>query len=337
MAADAGFLRQAPRAIESPASRVVSRETSISIATTSRRAEIARDVAYSFYRCATLSPTSQVNLGMGYRDSELGGTAIPLLVNQKKYDFGFANPAGLARMALLGVGPYKKKLNLRAIGVFPSWDRLAFAVRKDSGIHSLDDIKEKRYPLVVSTRAGGKYHTTLYVINEILKAHGFSFEDIAKWGGQVLRAQSPSDPARAEQIRSGKVHAVFDEGIKSWGALALGSGMKFLPVRDDVLRKMQRLGFGGAPLTNAAFPGLEREIATVDFSGWVFFCRQKLAAAIAYTMAKAIDRCRDKIEADHLDRTTMTMEEFCRGSESGPLTIPLHPEAKKYYREQGYL
>jgi TRAP-type uncharacterized transport system substrate-binding protein len=315
----------------------VNREANISIATTSRRAEIAREVAYSFYRHASLPPASQVNLGMGYRDSKLGGTAIPVLVDQKKYDFGFANPAGLARMALLGVGPYKKKLALRAIGVFPSWDRLVFAVRKDSGIDSLDEIKEKKYPLVVSTRAGGPFHTTLYVIDQVLRAHGFNFDDIRKWGGKILRAQSPSDPARAEHLRSEKVHAVFDEGIKTWGAPALESGMKFLPVRDDVLKRMQRLGFGAAALTKSVFPSLEQEIATVDFSGWAFFCHRQLPAKIAYSMALAIDRCRDKIEADHRDRTTMTMEEFCRGSEGGPLTIPLHPGAKKYYRTKGYL
>ncbi|HEY2988571.1 MAG TPA: TAXI family TRAP transporter solute-binding subunit [Candidatus Binatia bacterium] len=315
----------------------MSQVTRVSIATTSRRAEIAKEVAYSFYRCAALSPTSQVDLGLGYRDSKLGGSAIPVLVDQKKYDFGFANPAGLARMGLLGAGPYKKKLNLRAIGVFPSWDRLVFAVRRDSGIHSLDEIKEKKYPLVVSTRAGGQFHTTLYVIDQVLRAHGFSFADIQKWGGKILRAQSPSDPARAEHIRSEKVHAVFDEGIKTWGERALASGMKFLPVRDDVLRKMQRLGFDAAALTKSTFPNLEQDIATVDFSGWAFFCHRKLSGKIAYGMALAIDRCRDKIEADHLDRTTMTMEEFCRGSEGGPLTIPLHPGAKKYYRERGYL
>ena len=315
----------------------MSRETNISIGTTSRRAEIAARVALSFYRTASLTPTSQINLGLGYRDSKLGGTSIPLLVDQKKCDFGFANPAGLARMALLGIGPYRKKLALRAIGVFPTWDRLVFAVRRDSGIHSLDEIKEKKFPLIVSTRAGNKFHATLYVINQILKAYGFSFEDIKKWGGKVLRVQSPSDPARAEHVRSGKVHAVFDEGIKTWGALALESGMKFLPVRDDVLGKMQRLGFGGAALNKFAFANLDEEITTVDFSGWAFFCRQTLPAAIAYTMAKAIDRCRDQIEADHLDRKTMTMEEFCRGGEGGQLTIPLHPGAKRYYRERGYL
>lgn len=326
-----------PNPIKVSAGGVANQRTVISIATTSRRSEIAIQVARSFYRHASLPATSEVRLAMGYRDSKLGGTAIPLLVDQKKFDFGFANPAGLARMALLGVGPYRKKLALRAIGVFPSWDRLVFAVRGDSGIRSLEEIKEKKYPLSVSTRSGTKFHTTLYVIDQTLKAYGFSLADIEKWGGKILRAPSPSDPARAEHIRSGKANAVFDEGIKSWGEQALESGMKFLPVRGDVLRRMQRLGFGGATLSKSSFPGLDEEIATVDFSGWTFFCHQRLPATIAHSMAMAIERCREQIEADHLDRTTMTIEEFCRGSEGGPLTIPLHPGAKRYYREQGYL
>lgn len=195
----------------------MNRSLNLSIATTSPRAEIALEVALSFYRGASLPLASQITLALGYRDSDLGGIGILSLVDQKKFDFGFANPSGLARMALLGVGPYRKKLSLRAIGVFPSWDRLVFAVRKDTGIRSLEEIKEKKYPLVVSTRSGGKLHTTLYIIDEVLRAHGFSLADIKKWGGKILRVSRPSDPVRAEQMRSRKVNAVFDEGIKSWG------------------------------------------------------------------------------------------------------------------------
>ena len=279
---------------------------------------------------------AEVRVGLGYRDSKLGGTAIPLAVARGDWDFGFANPAGLARMAAAGVGPYKKKLPLRAVGVFPSWDRLVFAVRKDSGISSLDEIARKKIPLTVSTRAGTKEHATLYVINELLKAHGMSLADIEKWGGKLLRVQSPSDPARREHLESG-VHAVFDEGIKSWGALALAAGMKFLPVRDDVLKKMARLGFGGATLGRDAFPSMDDDIATVDFSGWLYFCRADLPAKLAYDMARAIDRSHDTIEADRLDKGKMTMEEFCLGGESGAVTIPLHPGAAKYYTEKGYL
>lgn len=312
------------------------KSTVVSIATTSRRAEIAIQVARSFYRNIAPAADSEVRLGLGGRDSELGGTAVPLAVDRGKFDFGFANPAGLARMAAAGAGPYRRKLALRAIGVFPSWDRLVFAVRKDSGIDSIEEIQAKKYPLVVSTRAGTRTHATLYVIDRLLNAYGFSLADIEKWGGKVLRVQSPSDPARLEHLRAG-AHAVFDEGIKTWGADALAAGMKFLPVRGDALEKMRRLGFGGARLDRSAFPAMDGAIDTVDFSGWAFFCRRDQPASIAYGMARAIDRCRDTIEADHLDGRAMTMADFCRGSDGGPLTIPLHPGAKKYYREKGYL
>jgi TRAP-type uncharacterized transport system substrate-binding protein len=315
----------------------VNRRKELSIATTSPRAQIAVEVALSFYRGASLPLASQVALALGYRDSNLGGIGILSLVDQKKFDFGFANPSGLARMALLGRGPYRKKLALRAVGVFPSWDRLVFAVRKDTGIRSLEEIKEKKYSLSVSTRSGGRHHTTLYIIDEVLRAYGFSLADIMKWGGKILRVSRPSGPDRAEHIRSGTANAVFDEGIKSWGDWALEAGMRFLPVREDVLKRMQGFGFGGAPLTRAAFPNLEEEITTVDFSGWTFLCHQKLPGALAYQMATAIDRCHERIRADHLNRKTMTMQEFCRGGDGGPVAIPLHPGAKKYYREKGYL
>jgi TRAP-type uncharacterized transport system substrate-binding protein len=31
------------------------------------------------------------------------------------------------------------------------------------------------------------------------------------------------------------------------------------------------------------------------------------------------------------------MSSFCRSTEEGPLDIPLHPGAERYYREKGYL
>src|SRR5919109_2047573 len=146
----------------------------LSIAATSKRVDIANVVALSFFNNAELPRQSQLDVAMGWRDSELGGTGPAILVDKKKYDFGFGNPVGLSRMAYLGCGFYKKKIPLRAIGVFPTWDRLIFAVSKDSGIQSIEDVKKQKCPLRVSTRRRGKLQTTLYVIAEILKAYGLS-------------------------------------------------------------------------------------------------------------------------------------------------------------------
>lgn len=309
----------------------------LSIAATSKRVDIACPVALSFFNNIELPRQSQLNVAIGYRDSILGGTGPLTLVDQKRYDFAFGNPAGLTRMAYLGCGFYKKPIALRAIGVFPTWDRLVFAVRKDTGIRTIDEIKERKYPLRVTTRRKGKLQTTLYVIEEVLQAYGFSLRDIERWGGKIMEAASPSSPDRMDHIRSGKADGVFDEGVKSWGPAALESGMRFLPTDERALHKLERLGFPAAMLTRRHYPKMEADIKTVDFSGWTFFCHAGLSAQIAYNMAKAVDLCHKEIPVDHFKKKPMTMREFCRGGDAGPLNVPLHPGAKRYYRERGYL
>jgi TRAP-type uncharacterized transport system substrate-binding protein len=316
----------------------MSKEQPIKIASPSRaRSEIAARVALQFYKEGGRETLSPVTLLMGPTESEIGGGRAPISVGRRRCHFNFSNPAALARMALLGRGLYKEKIPLRAIGVFPSWDRLVFAVREETGIRSIEEIEQKQYPLKISTRHGGGFHTTLFAIEQVLKAHGFSFAHIKRWGGTVLPASSPSGSERARHIQSGEADAVFDEGIKSWGSVALKSGMRFLPLNEPAIRQMERIGFSTALIDPLLFPELDREIIAVDFSGWLFFCRRDLPSRIAYSMARAIDLCHTEIPVDHLDRRGMTMEEFCRGGEGGPLTIPLHRGAKRYYKEKGYL
>lgn len=311
-------------------------KNSLTIAVASQgRAAIAAAIAVSFYTRFRLAQPSELVVTMGC--GRLAGTDAPLAVDQGKFDFGFANPSGVGRMAYLGRGGYKKKMALRAIGVFPSWDRLVFAVHKDTGIRAIEEIKEKRVPLQVSTRMEGSRLSTLFIIDEVLKGYGFSLSDIEKWGGKIMRVTNPGSPERAHHIRSGQANAVFDEGLKSWGALALDSNMRFLPIRPDVQRRIAQLGFTCAPVTQQSYPQLDAPIMTVDFSGWPLLCRSDLPVDTAYEMATAIDLCHPRITVDHFDRRPMTMEEFCRGGDGGPLSIPLHPGAKKYYREKGYL
>lgn len=309
----------------------------LSIAATSKRADIANLVGLTFFNQVDLPRQSQLDIAMGWRDSELGGTGPAILVGKKKYSFGFGNPVGLAAMAYHGCGFYKQRIPLRAIGVFPTWDRLIFAVRKDSGIQSLEEIKKKNYPLRISTRRRGRLATTIYAIEEVLKAYGMSYREIERWGGEIMEAPNPSGPERRDAIISGQADAVFDEGVKSWGPTALKAGMRFLPINNQASKRMEKLGFPSAMLTRRYYPKLERDIRCVDFSGWTFFCHAELSNQIAYCMARAVDLCHRHIPVDHFDKRPMTMREFCRGGAAGQLNIPLHPGAKKYYRERGYL
>ena len=309
----------------------------LSIGATSKRVDIANVVALTFFNNVELPRQSQLEVAMGWRDSELGGTGPAILVDKKRIDFGFGNPVGLSAMAYLGCGFYKKKIPLRAIGVFPTWDRLIFAVRADTGIASLEDVKRQKYPLRISTRHRGTLQTTVYAIEEVLNSYGISFKQIERWGGKIMEAPSPSSKDRKDHIQSGKADAVFDEGVKSWGNTALNAGMRFLPIDDAAARHMGKLGFPSATLTRKHYPKLNQDIRCVDFSGWTFFCHARLPAEIAYGMAKAVDLCHRQIPVDHFDKRPMTMREFSRGGEAGQLNIPLHPGARKYFRERVYI
>jgi TRAP-type uncharacterized transport system substrate-binding protein len=309
----------------------------LSIAATSKRVDIANVVAFTFFNNVELPRQSQLDVAMGWRDSELGGTGPAILVGKKKYTFGFGNPVGLSAMAYLGRGFYTQRIPLRAIGVFPTWDRLIFAVRKETGIQSLEDVKNQKYPLRISTRRRVKLQTTVYAIEEVLKAYGMSFRDIERWGGKIMEAPNPSGPDRKDHIQSGKADAVFDEGVKSWGQTALDARMRFLPINDAAARQMEKIGFPSAMLTREHYSKLDEDIKTVDFSGWTFFCHADLPSNIAYNMAKSVDLCYQQIPVDHFDKRPMTMLEFCGGGEAGQLNIPLHPGAKKYFKEKGYI
>ena len=309
----------------------------LSIAATSKRVDIANLVGFTFFNQVELPRQSQLDIAMGWRDSELGGTGPAILVGKKKYSFGFGNPVGLAAMAYLGRGFYKNKIPLRAIGVFPTWDRLIFAVRRDIGIQSLEDVRKQKYPLRISTRRRGKLATTIYAIEEVLKTYGMSYRDIEKWGGKIMEAPNPSGPERRDAIQSGKADAVFDEGVKSWGPTALKAGMRFLPINDAAAKHMAKLGFPSAMLTRKHYLNLQQDIRCIDFSGWTFFCHADLPNAIAYHMAKSVDLCHKHIPVDHFDKRPMTIREFCRGGEAGQLNIPLHPGAKRYFRDKGYI
>jgi TRAP-type uncharacterized transport system substrate-binding protein len=309
----------------------------LAIAATSKRVDIGSIVALTFFNNVDLPRRSQLNLSMGWRDSELGGTGTAILIDRKKYDFGFGNPVGLSAMAYLGRGFYRKRIPLRAIGVFPTWDRLVFAIKKEIGIESLEDVKKQKYPLRISTRRRVKLQTTVYAIDEVLKSYGMSLGQIENWGGKVMEAANPSGPERRDHISSGNADAIFDEGVKSWGPAALDAGMRFLPISDVAARHMARIGFPSALLTRKHYPDLDRDIKTIDFSGWTFFCHGDLPSEIAYNMAQAVDLCHKQIPVDHFDKRPMTMAEFCQGGEAGQLNIPLHSGAKKYFREKGYL
>jgi hypothetical protein len=146
-------------------------------------------------------------------------------------------------MAYLGHGCYKEKMALRAMGVFPSWDRLVFAVRERTGIRSIEEIKKKKYRLRVSTRSQGSLLSTLYVIDEVLKGQ-VGEETLTV--GQPSTIGGPIPPLGATVVlflrEIDKTHAAMVRQPADWDYVALSGGQSIFVIEEDRILPMGRAG-----------------------------------------------------------------------------------------------
>lgn len=272
---------------------------------------------------------------MGINGDLMGGMKAPIEVAKRRVDVAFINPSAIVTMAYRGKGFYKERLPLRALAAFPSWDKMAFAVTKELKLKSLSEIRERKLPLRVSTRPSGIGNTTHYSVTQILSLYGLSFGKIEQWGGTVQETPRPTSPERLSGIRTGKINAIFDEGLHNWLDEALDHGFEVLPIEPKILKQLSSLGYQPSVIPATKFKQLNANVETIDFSGWPLITHAGFSNDLAYAICEAIDARQAIIPVD--DEFPLAMEKIAGGTEAAPLGIPLHPGAKRYYRQKGYL
>jgi TRAP-type uncharacterized transport system substrate-binding protein len=254
------------------------------------------------------------------------------------------NPAGPLTMAYRGAGPFKEAVPVRNVAVIPSHDAFVFAVHERTGLTSLEELRDRRYPLRVSLR-GQRDHSNHFVTEQALGALGFSLADIESWGGQVRydpglpSGISTSGPdttvSRLERVRRGEADAIFDEGIRSWLPQALDQGMRALPLTETLVGKLEAMGLRRHVIRKSRYPKLPQDLLTLDFSGWPIFTNANVPDEVITSFCAALDACKDRVPLE--DMASLPLERMCKDSPEAPLDVPLHPAAERYWRRRGYL
>ena len=263
------------------------------------------------------------------------GPAALDMVARGEMQLAISNPAMYLALALRGTGPYKTPIPLRAITVIPSPDQLAFAVTEKTGLRSLHEIRERRMPLRVSVR-GPRDHALHPITHEVLQAVGFSLDDIVSWGGQVRYDDGlPIKDNRLGAMQRGEVDMIIDEAVRGWANQALAAGMRILPLDETVITKMEALGLRRGVMPVARYPKLGKDLPTLDFSGFAVYTHADVADAVITSICAALEARKERIGWQ--EPGPLPVEKGCRDTDDGPLVIPLHPAAEKFWRGQGYL
>jgi TRAP-type uncharacterized transport system substrate-binding protein len=285
--------------------------------------------------------------GGGPRSLSLFGSDSPEAIEQVargEADIAMVNPSAALSLAVRGRGPFQKPLPLRTLAVIPSRDAYVFTVSQQTGLRSLEELRDRRYPLRVSLR-GQLDHGNHLLERVVLGELGFSFEDIERWGGQVrYDAGLPTGIAtsggnlsvsRLDLVRRGEVDAIFDEAVGSWLAMGLAAGLRALSLEPRLVDQLEEMGFRRAVLRADDHAGLEQDVLTLDFSGWPIFTRADLDDDLVTAFCGALDA--RKAHIPWQGDGPLPLERMCSDTPEAPLSVPLHPAAERYWRDKGYL
>ena len=263
------------------------------------------------------------------------GPAAIEQVARGEMQLAISNPAMYPALAVRATGVFKQPIPLRAITVIPSPDQLAFAVTEETGLKSLHEIRERRFPLRVSMR-GQRDHALHPIVDQVLSAVGFSLADIVSWGGQVRYDDGlPMKNNRFGAMQRGEVDMIIDEAVRGWINTAAGSGMRALPLDETTLGKLESIGLRRAVIPKARYSNLPEDVPALDFSGFLVYTHTDVPDAVVTSICAALEARKDRIGWQ--EPGPLPLDRMCRDTPAGPLMIPLHPAAEKFWRQRGYL
>jgi TRAP transporter TAXI family solute receptor len=215
-------------------------------------------------------------------------------------------------------GPLK---NLRAIAsLFP--ESLQLVVQGASPIETLADLKGRRISL------GQAGSGTLVDARIVLAAGGLMEKDMT---AEYLR------PAVAvENIKDGTLDGFFLIGgfpAPTIRELAATTPIRLVPIDDGVLSKMKERSssYRRSVIPAGTYPGITVETPSIGFHA-LWIVSADASDDLIYAVVKALwnEATQRLLDAHHPIGKQVRFEDALQG-----LTVPLHPGAKRFYREAG--
>ncbi|GAA0448347.1 TAXI family TRAP transporter solute-binding subunit [Lentibacillus halophilus] len=231
---------------------------------------------------------------------------------------------GVLYNAYHGKGQFdgRKSEDIRAVSTLFT-DAAQVIVTKDSGIDSVEEIDGKSFV------PGAPQSGTKDLAEIIFNSYDMTFED--------MKAEFVGFSQASDLLRNGKI-----DGAHVMSALPTSATIEILSSTDSKILSLSDEAINKATEENSwlieqtipsdTYDQLDRDISTVAQPSVLFVSKdmsEDLIYELTKTMWENLKVLRDTIDA----AKNMKIE----GATSGVADIPLHPGAKKYYKEQGVL
>ena len=269
---------------------------------------------------------------------EAWGPNNPRYVGEGLVDFG-ATQLRAIQHAYNGTGLYadvEPRKNLRVIACVnhPGW--IAVAVRAETGITDLAQIKERKYPIRVLNRAPGSVQRLIF------DRYGLSQEAVESWGGKFLAGGEGVAGVSAQTsgwVRSGDfdlivsyIYTSYTLEIRHWHEATILYNMRFLELPGDLNEAIgKEIGGSVGFIPHHLFRGIEENIPAPRRGLQAIYGRDDMPDDFVRFLAQAYDDGRDHFRQVHLPYS------YDPANVGASKDVPLHPAVEAYYREKGYL
>lgn len=262
-----------------------------------------------------------------------GGMTNPVAVNQGKADFGFAtsNASAWAQDGLTDIYKGRKNKELRSMlnGLQEAYTIIA--ARKSWVEKTGNDTFEKIVnadDVVIATSPTGSQVPIL--ADFMFKSLGTDLNTLRDKGNLIQIGGGQM----SQMLRDNSID-VFIENVPanhpSVTEMTLTSDVVFIPFPEKVLKDMAAVGLPTGVMKAGTYEGQTGDYIN-PVSASVFVTSSKVDDETVYAITKALIEGQDKIKANHAPLRVWAPEKNALQS-----TLPLHPGAEKYYREQGWL
>jgi len=259
---------------------------------------------------------------------DIGGSAqnIRRVDAGRDADIGFASTPEVYN-AYNGLAPFTKKhTNFNLLGCYSPY-YYQVLVREGSGIHSWKDLKNKRFsPGNVGT---GSEILSRYILEEV----GLNYDMIRKAGGNIeFRDYAGS----IEAMKDGNLDimaASMNFPIPVYEEYLLRSKGYFLPVEEPIRTKISQKypAYSPTEMPAGVYKGQSSSVQT--FYYWsVLVVRADLPESVVYELTRVTYKNDQEIRALMAALKDFSIQNALKWSH-----IPVHPGAKKYFKEVGIL
>jgi hypothetical protein len=273
---------------------------------------------------------------ISFKPNSPGGGVLAIAEGQA--DFTATASGAEVRLANEGQAPFAKPLKGKFSFVMLLYDNqfMHFIMTKEwaeaNAIKSWADIARKKPKMRLAINRTDNPQTTLGGPYEVMKAHGFTYEDIQKWGGSYVLGNSAIGLAA---ITDGKADVFMNARNLGDSLIKDIAGKRELLWIDADRATMQKaadvFAYRADMVEKGTYPFMEKDYPTVR--QW-----NSLAAGnhvpdeVVYKYVKAIAENEARVQA--VGGSLKTSFETKKMA-TNPANLPYHPGALRYYKEKG--